>query len=371
MKITRIETEQRAVKLTRPYTIATRTIDAVELFFVHIRTDDGLSGYGSASPAEGVTGESYAACAAALSEDRLSWLVGRDPRHLGALCGELKRAARHTPAARAAVDMALHDLFARIVGVPLVDVLGRCHETLPTSITVGIQSTAQALAETEEYLGRGFRCLKIKVGLNLEEDLERLTKLRELAGAGVTIRVDANQGYSPTQARRFRTATRSLDLELIEQPLPAAATQEMRSLPAELRRVIAADESLLTEADALVLAAEPPACGIFNIKLMKCGGVSSALAIATIAEAAGIELMWGCNDESAISIAAALHAAYACPTTRYIDLDGSFDLASDPASGGFAIEDGALKILDRPGLGVSLAPRGAAPRARSKRIKGE
>ncbi len=354
MRITRVETSKRDVDLTRPYTIATRTITSVELFFVHIRTDEGISGHGSASPAQNVTGESYAACGAALAEDRLGWLVGRDPRHLGALCGELKRTARETPAARAAVDMALHDLFARILGVPLVDVLGRRHEALPTSITVGIQSTEQALAETDEYLGRGFRCLKVKIGLDLEEDLERLAKLRELAGGGVTIRVDANQGYDAREARRFHRATAGLDLELVEQPLAAAAVSEMRSLPTEIRRTIAADESLLTESEALALAGEPAACGIFNIKLMKCGGVSSALAIAEIAGAAGIDLMWGCNDESRISIAAALHAAYACPHTRYIDLDGSFDLATDPATGGFAVADGMLRLLEKPGLGVDV-----------------
>ncbi len=358
MKITRVESWKSDVALTRPYTIATRTIDAVELFFVRIVADDGLVGHGSASPAEGVTGESAAACGAALAEDNLGWLVGRDPRHLGTLCGELKRASRTTPAARAALDMALHDLFARLLGVPLVDLLGRCHHALPTSITVGIKSTEQALAETEEYLARGFRCLKIKVGLDLEEDLERLTRLRRLAGSEIAIRVDANQGYGPEEARRFHAATAALDLELTEQPLPAAAIADLRALPAEMRRRLAADESLLTEEDALALAAEPAACGIFNIKLMKCGGVSSALAIAAIAEAAGIELMWGCNDESAISIAAALHAAYACPTTRHVDLDGSFDLGTDPGAGGFTVEGGLLRILDEPGLGTSLGGAG-------------
>ena len=354
MKIIRVESERRAVDLSRPYTIATRTVSAVELFFVRLTTDNGTVGLGSASPAQGVTGESPAACEAALAEDRLAWLVGRDPRHLGALCRECKRRARETPAARAAVDMALHDLCAKILDVPLVDLLGRCHHRLLTSITVGIKSTEAALTEAEEYLGRGFRCLKIKVGLDLEEDLDRLSRLRELVGEDVKIRVDANQGYDTAVARRFHRATAHLDLELIEQPLPAAAITDMRSLPKELRSLLAADESLLSEEDALALVQEPAACGIFNIKLMKCGGISSALAMAQIAEAAGLDLMWGCNDESAISIAAALHTAYACPTTRYLDLDGSFDLASDPASGGFVVEEGYLQIPDAPGLGVDF-----------------
>ena len=354
MKITGVETWRRAVELERPYTIATRTITAIELFFVKVASGEGAVGVGSASPAQGVTGESYDACAAALAPERLEWLEGRDPRHLGALCRELRTTMRATPAARAAVDMALHDLFARLLGVPLVDVLGRCHDLLPTSITVGIQPTEEALAETEEFLARGFRCLKVKVGLDLEQDLERVTRLRRLAGPGVTIRVDANQGYDSDQALRFHRATADLDLELIEQPLPAASVSAMRSLPREMRRRIAADESLLSEADALSLACKPAACGIFNIKLMKCGGVTPALAIARLAETAHVELMWGCNDESAISIAAALHAAYACPGTRYLDLDGSFDLSTDPATGGFAVENGALRVLGAPGLGVRL-----------------
>ncbi|MEM7584875.1 MAG: dipeptide epimerase [Acidobacteriota bacterium] len=352
MKITRVESHRCDVPLSRPYTIATRTISAVELMFLRLITDDGQVGLGSASPVASVTGESVDACWQKLDEEALGWLVGRDPRHLGALCRQAKQTMRATPAARAAVDIALHDLFARVVGVPLVDVLGRCHEALPTSITLGIQSSEEALAETEEYLGRGFRCLKVKIGLDLEADIERLTQLRERVGPDVLIRVDANQGYSSQEATRFHTATAGLDLELVEQPLPADAVDAMRDLPETLRRAIAADESLLSEDDAASLVQQPAACGIFNIKLMKCGGISSALGISQIAEATGTELMWGCNDESAISIAAALHAAYACPTTRYIDLDGSFDLARDPAKGGFLLEDGALRIPEEPGLGI-------------------
>jgi L-alanine-DL-glutamate epimerase-like enolase superfamily enzyme len=168
----------------------------------------------------------------------------------------------------------------------------------------------------------------------------------------VGIRVDANQGYTPAEARRLVDVARGLDIELVEQPLAAGALAEMRALPASLRRILAADESLLDEEDASSLVREPAACGIFNIKLMKCGGIRPARAIAGIAQAARVEVMWGCNDESAVSIAAALHAAYSCPATRYLDLDGSFDLARDPFSGGFMVADGCLRLLDRPGLGI-------------------
>jgi L-alanine-DL-glutamate epimerase-like enolase superfamily enzyme len=354
MRIRHITSKWKRVPLLRPYEIATMRIDSVDLFFVRIATDGDVEGVGSASPAEDVTGESPEVCQAALDETRLNWLVGRDPRSLDDLLRGLGQSHSATPAARAAIDMALHDLAARIRGVALVDLLGRRHDVLPTSVTIGISSVEETIAEAEEHLGHGFRCLKVKTGRSFEEDMERLAALRERVGPDVAIRIDANQGCSLEEARRLGPLAVELDLELVEQPLPAASISELRMLPASSRRIIAADESLHGEKDAETLAGSPPACGIFNIKLMKCGGIRPALAIADIAESAGIDLMWGCNDESVVSIAAALHAAYACPNTKYLDLDGSFDLARDPAEGGFAVEEGRLRLLERPGLGVDL-----------------
>lgn len=351
MQITAARSWTEALTLTRPYTIAYKTIDAIELMMVEIETDGGLRGLGSASPSPLVTGETVAACQAALAPEALEWLVGADPRHLGAHLRRIETSMRYAPAARAAVDMALHDLLGQILGVPVVDLLGRCHDALPTSVTLGIASVEESLADAEDFLAKGFRCLKVKIGNDFDEDGERLSRLRELAGPEIPIRVDGNQGYSGAETRRLALLVDRLDLELVEQPLPVG--DDTRALPRALRRVVAADESLCDTDDALLLAREPRACGIFNIKLMKCGGIAPARDIAAIARAAEIDLMWGCNDESVVSIAAALHVAYACPHTRYIDLDGSLDLPRDPARGGFTIDGkGCLRVLERPGLGV-------------------
>jgi L-alanine-DL-glutamate epimerase-like enolase superfamily enzyme len=355
MTIARVESWSEAVPLSRPYTIAYRTVSAVNLAFVRLTTDQGHVGLGAASPAPSVTGETLQACCASLAPEALSWLVGRDPRHLGGALHRFKDTMAATPAARAAVDMAMYDLFGRLVGVPVVELLGRCHQSLPTSITIGIKSVEETLEEAREYLGRGFRCLKVKTGKSLDEDVERIIKLRELAGPNLPIRVDANQGYDAEQTLAFFQRTGAADVEFVEQPLPADAVEVMRSLPDEVRQEIAADESLHSEADALALTHPPMACGIYNIKLMKCGGITAGRNMAALAQTAGIDLMWGCNDESCISIAAALHVAFACPNTRYIDLDGSFDLARDVARGGFRLEEGVMSALDEPGLGVSLA----------------
>jgi len=212
----------------------------------------------------------------------------------------------------------------------------------------------ETLKEAGEYGKKGFTVLKVKLGKDLDEDIERVVKLREKFGKRFTIRIDANQGYSVEQTKLFYNKTLPLDIELIEQPLPAAAVADLKSLPKELKAKVAADESLLSLSDAMVLVQPPRAAGIFNIKLMKCGGISQALKIADVGLASGIDLFWGCNDESIISITAALHAAFACSNTKYIDLDGSLDLANDIVSGGFILKNGVMSCSEKPGLGVEL-----------------
>ena len=352
MKIVSAASRVETLGLTRPYTIAFRRIESVENAIVRLETDSGLVGLGAASPEPRVTGETMEACRSALARERIEWLVGRNASDPEPILRELEDRMAATPAARAAVDMALHDLAAQERGVPLVEMLGRAHEALPTSITIGIKPLEETLAEAGEYLSRGFRVLKVKIGLNLDEDLDRLARLRERVGEGIAIRADANQGYSVEEVLRLFRETAPLGLEFVEQPLPAGSVEAMRAMPEAIRERLAADESLLTEEDARALAKPPRACGIFNIKLMKCGGIFPARRIAAVAQSAGIALMWGCMDESRISIAAALHAALSCPATRYLDLDGSLDLARDVVRGGFLLEDGVMRTTSGPGLGV-------------------
>ena len=352
MRIVSAESRVEALGLTRPYTIAFRRIESVENAIVRLETDSGLVGLGAASPEPKVTRETMEDTRSALERGRLEWLIGREVSDPGSVLNEIESRMPPAPAARAAVDMAVHDLAAQARGVPLVEMLGRAHDALPTSITIGIKPLEETLAEAAEYVSRGFRILKVKIGLDLPRDLERLARLRESVGPRVAIRADGNQGYSVEETLRFFLETAALDLEFLEQPLPAVEVEAMRALPEAIRERIAADESLLTEEDARALAAPPRACGIFNIKLMKCGGIAPARRIAAVAESAGIRLMWGCMDESRISIAAALHAALSSPATRYLDLDGSLDLARDVASGGFLLENGVMRTADATGLGV-------------------
>ena len=355
MKIKSVRSWCTNLGTTRPYTIAFKTVDEVFNAFVEITLDNGMSGIGAGNPSEYVTGEHLDQTNAALAEPKLQFLIGRDIREINKLLSEILIRFPKNPAARAALDIALHDAFTRYLDIPLVKYLGQHLNELPTSITIGIKNVAETMTEAAEYYERGFRVLKLKLGIDLEEDIERIVRLREKYGSEFTIRIDANQGYTAQQTIDFFNRTASMSIELVEQPLPARDIEGLKGLPAPLRKVIAADESLLGPSDAWTLVKPPLAAGIFNIKLMKCGGISQAMRIADIASLEGVELFWGCNDESVVSITAALHAAFACPHTRYIDLDGSLDLARDEVRGGFELKNGVMRCLDKPGLGLERA----------------
>jgi L-alanine-DL-glutamate epimerase-like enolase superfamily enzyme len=352
MKIKSIHVWSADLGNTKPYTIAFKTIDEVLNAFVEITLDNGITGIGAANPSEYVTGEHLNQTLAALADANLAFLIGRDIRELNQLLFEIWTKFPTTPAARAALDIALHDAFTRHLGIPLVKYLGQKIKSMPTSNTIGIKNVEETLKEAAEYGKLGFKALKIKIGINLDEDIERLVKLREKFGNQFMIRIDANQGYTVEKTIELYHKTKNLNLELIEQPLPAKAIDDLRRLPNEVKAVVAADESLLTPTDALNLIKPTRAVGIFNIKLMKCGGISQGLKIADIGLTEGIDLFWGCNDESIISITAALHVAFACSNTKYIDLDGSLDLARDIVKSGFVLKDGIMSCSDKPGLGV-------------------
>ncbi len=351
MRITSIDFNVANLELKRPYTIAYKSVDKVENVITTIQLENGITGIGTANPSKYVVGDDVADTFKALKQWDKDLLLHQD---IGAFYNCLYRVhstLKNHIGARVSLDIALHDAFCQWMGKPIVQFLGQRIQSLPTSITIGIKNVEDTLKEAEEYVGRGFLYLKVKLGRSLEEDLERLVKLREKFGKKIHIRVDANQGYNKEEILQFYKQTMSLELELIEQPLPVKDNGLYKELPAEVRKTLAADESLVNDKDAFRLVVPPASCGIFNIKLMKCGGILPAQQIATLAEISGMDLMWGCNDESVVSIAAALHVALSRPETKYLDLDGSLDLARDVAEEAFFIKDGRMSVTDRPGLG--------------------
>ena len=352
MKIKNIEVIRKDIALTRPYTIAFKTISDVENGIIQISTDDGRVGLGAFNVSSDVVGETNIDVFSKLNDTSLEWLIGRDIREINQLCYDVQHKFADSVGARIGLEIAIYDLFCKKLDLPLSRFLGQKIQSMPTSITIGIKDVEETLAEAKEYIDQKFQILKVKLGVTVEEDVERLVKLRETHDQSVRIIIDVNQAYTSEETIRFYKAIQDLNIELIEQPMPAKAVSEMVQLPDDIRALIAADESLVDVSSAYALVRENRGCGFFNIKLMKCGGLTQALQIAEVANRNQIDLMWGCNDESIISITAALHMAFACPHTKFIDLDGSFDLAGDVVTGGFILKDGVMSISARPGLGV-------------------
>lgn len=350
MKIVSAHAFARNLKLSKPYEIARERIEDVENVFLVLTLENGITGIGAANPSPEVVGESPAETLRNLQALE-PWLRGKDIRYFNELIEETSRQYPSKPGTLAAVDIALHDAFGQFLDMPVVDFYGRQHTALPTSVTIGIMDLPHTLEEAAAYKKAGFRILKLKTGQDPELDAEKVIRLQELFGSYFTIRVDANTGYTLSDLTRFLRLTRDHPVELIEQPLLPEEDHALDQLSAAERNILAADESLTGAASAFSLC-RAGRYGIYNIKLMKCGGIQGAFKIAAVAEPAGASLFWGCNDESIVSITAALHAAFACRHTRYIDLDGSFDLAEDLVQGGFVVKDGIMSIAPGSGLGV-------------------
>ncbi len=352
MKIKSIYAYLHNLPITKPYTIAYKTITNTKIVFLEITLENGLTGIGAANPFADVVGETPEQTLSNLQSGFMEELIGNDIREFNKLIDDTAEHFPKQPGTLAAVDIALHDLFCKYIGISVLDFYGRKVENLLTSVTIGIKEIKEMLEDANDYYKLGFRILKIKTGLDVDADIARVAKLSEKFNNKMRIRVDANQGYTLTDLQKFIKETTQLGIELIEQPMKVGSEPELATLSAAERKLLCADESLLNATSAWQLSNLPQPFGIYNIKLMKSGGISGARDIANIAKNGGVDLFWGCNDESIVSITAALHTAYACSNTKYLDLDGSFDLAKDLVEGGFLVKDGYLIPTNEPGLGI-------------------
>lgn len=206
------------------------------------------------------------------------------------------------------------------------------------------------LARAKDFLSSGFKILKIKGGKDVEEDIIRVNKVRQLAGPKVGIRFDANQGYTLEEAVMFVEGTLDSKVELLEQPTPKEQFDLLGKVTSKVSIPVMADESLMNLRDVFRLASKD-LIDMVNIKLMKAGGINEAMHINSVARAAGMEVMIGCMDESELSISAGLHFALARPNVLFADLDGHLDLAEDPFKGCVILKKGLLYPVKRPGLG--------------------
>lgn len=352
MKISKIEVSTREITLKKPFKTAVRTATSIDEVLVSIHSDDGTVGYGAASPTPAITGDSLESIKAAVKGPIQNKIIQRDLRELQTILKDVEKSCIGNTSAKAAVDIALHDLYCRCYDIPLFQLLGGGKANLETDVTISVDEPDVMVQDTLARLREGFDTLKIKAGKHWEKDYERIMAIREAAGQQITLRIDANQGWEAKQAVRLirKLEAANFAIELIEQPVPYWDIEGLHYVTANVETPVMADESLFSPRDALRLI-EMKAADLLNIKLMKAGGIRPALQIASIAEAAGIECMIGSMMESIVSVSAAVHVAAAHPNITKFDLDAPLWLQDDRNTG---IQYSGKHILlnNGPGLGV-------------------
>ena len=349
MKIQKISYQRFDIELSEPYTIAYETISQATNFILKIETDSTLVGYGCAAPDPVVTNETPEQVETAIKEIIIPVLKGKNPFNYAKILADLKILLKKKSSALAMVDLALHDLIAKKADVPLYQYLGGYRNSIATSITIGILPIEETLNQASEFVKQGFGIIKIKGGLNVNEDVEKMIRLHELFPQ-IKWRFDGNQGYSVTEAIDFVRGTKNVGIEIFEQPTLIDNEKNLGEVTDSVDLPVMADESLKTLTDVFRLA-QNDRINMVNIKLQKVGGILEGLHINSVAKSAKLEAMVGCIDECSLGISAGLHFALSRPNIHYADLDGHIDMINDPCLGMFELKKGVLYPSNYSGLG--------------------
>lgn len=354
MKITNIELKHISIPLNKTFKTALRTVDSAENTVVIVHTDDGRTGFGEAPPTKAITGEDNDSIRKTIKEYITPALIGQEVTDMDSVQDKLHGSIEGNTSAKAAVDMALYDLFTQEKGMPLYKYLGGYRSKVETDITISINEPEEMAADAVEAVKKGFSALKLKVGIDSEKDIKRVKAIRAAVGKDMKIRLDANQGWEVEEAIQTirKLEDLGLDIELVEQPVKARDFEGMKKVRDNVNTIIMADESVFSPEDARKLL-EMEAVDLLNIKLMKCGGIYKALQIVDIAEQYGVECMLGCMVESKVSLTAAAHLAAAKKIITRVDLDAAVLLKEDPVNGGFHKDIPWFSLDDSPGTGIT------------------
>lgn len=354
MKIKEIQIGKVSIPLKKPFKTALRQVNSAEDIIIKVIADTGEVGFGNAPPTAVITGDSQDSIIAAIRDTLGPKIIGMEIDNLEGIMSALDAGMLHNHSAKAALDIAVYDLFGKRFGIPLYKLFGGYCTSMETDLTISLNAPEEMVRDSLEAVAEGYTAIKLKVGNEPALDIKRVQAIRAAVGRDIKIRLDANQGWSAKEAvrtiRKFEAD--GLDIELIEQPVKAHDFEGLKYVTDRVETDIMADESAFGPFEVFQLLSMR-ACDLINIKLMKAGGLHNALKIVNFAETMGVQCMMGCMLESKVGITAAASIAAGKKIVTRADLDAAVLLAEDPVVGGVSFCKNQLLISEAPGLGIT------------------
>jgi len=355
--IDKIEIIPTEIKLTEPFVISKGPLTHARNTIVIIYVKDGISGTGECCPYRTIHGETQQGTVAA-GKDLAELLIGKDASEIVSNIKIIDKALAGNASIKCAFDMALYDLNAKAVGLPLYKYLnGYNDKKIFTDMTVSLLDKKLMAEKAQSFVDQGFPILKIKLGTCPSwQDVDRIAAIRKQIGMDIPIRIDANQGWNFLEARNALDALADFNIEHCEAPLPAANLLDRGRLRDESVIPIMGDESVFNHQDAYRNLAYG-AIDLINIKLGKSGGIHHGMKVASVAEAAGVYCQVGSFSETRLGITTLVHFSKVWDNIIHFDLDSPLMQSEDPVIGGMIYhDDWSVTVTDEPGHGASFDP---------------
>jgi L-alanine-DL-glutamate epimerase-like enolase superfamily enzyme len=341
--------------LLRPFKTALRTVTELEEITVQVVDQNGRVGWGSVVPTPAITGDTDERIQADL-KILLSELRRKNINDIWSWQEEISAAAGCSRSAVCAIDVALHDLAAKTVGQPLWKWLGGMHSIrMTTNMTISVDTPEVMARCSADAVAAGFTSLKVKVGLNAELDKTRVMAIRNAIGSKISLRLDANQGWSEKEALALIPWFVDMcgPIDFIEQPVVGADLDAMVNIVQASPVPVVADESAMTFAQAREVL-DRGAANALSVKLIKAGGVAEARRILDLAFERKVPCLMSCMFEVGAGLQASAQLACMHPSVHWVDLDSAEFLASLPYEGGVRFSGPRITVGDEPGLGIDL-----------------
>jgi L-alanine-DL-glutamate epimerase-like enolase superfamily enzyme len=336
-----------------PFTIATGTMYYAQNILVRVHTDAGYYGVGECSAFPMIVGETQATCFEMAKDFAALW-KGKEALAIADRMKELHDFTAFNSTIKSAFDMALYDLAARNANQPLYQFLGGKKSTIETDLTIGIDTPAKMAQKAIQFKTDGVRMIKIKLGKDAKEDVERVRQIRAAVGEAIVLRIDANQGWDLESAGFALNAMGPFNIQFCEQPMRHWDDHSLPALRQSVPIKIMADESVFDHHDAQKLIAAE-ACDYINIKFAKSGGIQEATKIDALCRQHSIPCMMGGMLESRVALTAFAHFVLAHDNIIFHDMDTCMlGHKTDPVTGGVQFTGYFLETPDTPGLGADV-----------------